>query len=156
MSSGEVIVRRGYDERGRLTSERVEESGNLVSELIRTFGEEFLVLEVETGGDGERRWEYQYTEEGERERVAYREDGQLVEVRYLVLDPDDVPEDVQADRMTELFNRGEPILRIYYQGRQRLREEVIRNGVVIRTREFTPTAEGNSSAEDRDATEDGD
>ncbi|MBU8912713.1 MAG: hypothetical protein KOO61_01735 [Spirochaetales bacterium] len=152
VSSGEQITRRGYDERGRLISERVEESGDMVSELIRTFGEEFLVLEVETDGDGERRWEYQYTEEGERERVAYREDGRLVEVSYLVLDPGDVPDDLPADRMTELFNRGEPILRIYYQGRQRLREEVIRNGEVIRTREFTPAAEGDSAVEDGGAT----
>ena len=154
VSSGERITRRGYDERGRLISERVEESGSLVSELVRTFGEEFLVLEVETDGDGERRWEYQYTEEGERERVAYREDGQLVEVRYLVLDASDLPDEVQADRMTELFNRGEPILRIYYEGQQRLREEVIRNGEVIRTREFTATAEGGAVPEDG-PTEDG-
>jgi len=148
VSSGEKIIRRGYDERGRLTSERVEESGNLVSELTRFFGEEFLVLEVETDSQGERRWEYQYTEEGERERVAYQENGQLVEVRHLVLGPGDVPDDLPADRMTELFNRGVPVLRIYYEGRQRLREEVIRNGVVIRTREFAPITGESSSTED--------
>ncbi|MEE8440506.1 MAG: hypothetical protein V3S41_02200, partial [Spirochaetia bacterium] len=140
MSAGEKTVRRGYDERGRLTSERVEDSGNLVSELTRTFSEEFLVLEVESDSQGERLWEYLYAEDGERERVNYRENGQLVEVRHLVLGADDAP----ADRMTELFNRGEPVLRIYYEGRLRLREEVIRNGEVIRTREFVPiTGDGD-------------
>jgi len=140
VSSGDEITRRGYDERGRLTSERREESGDLISELVRTFGEEHLLLEVETDDGGTRRWEYEYTDEGDDERVTYYEDGQLVEVRHLVIGPDDGRDDgregLQANRMTELFNRGEPVLRIYYDGQLRLREEVIRNGEVIRTREF--------------------
>lgn len=144
MSAGEKIVRRGFDERGRMISERVEESGNLVSELTRTFDEEFLVLEVETDNEGRRRWEYEYSEEGDQEQVAYLEDGKLVEVSHLLLGPAEAP----ADRMVELFNRGEPVLRIYYEGRLRLREEVIRSGEVIRTREFATTTRGSDSTED--------
>ena len=140
VSAGEEITRRGYDERGRLTSERVEESGRFIRELTRAFGEDLLVLETETDNSGERRWQYRYTDDGVRESVTLSENGELVEVSHLVLDPVDAP----ADRMTELFNRGEPVLRVYYDGQLRLREEVIRDGAVIRTREFAQAPDGGS------------
>jgi YD repeat-containing protein len=139
VSAGDEGTTRGYDERGRLTSERIEESGRFVRELTRVFGEDRLVLEIETDNAGESRWEYQYTDNGARESVTFRENGELVEVSHLVLDPQEEP----ADRMTELFNRGQPVLRVYYDGQQRLREEVIRDGVVIRTREFASAATGS-------------
>jgi hypothetical protein len=145
VSEGDRITRRGYDERGRLTSEQVEESGRIIRELTRVFAEDLLVREVETDSRGQRSWEYAYTEEGERERETYREDGELVEVTHLVLAADQAP----ADRMVELFNRGQAVLRVYYEGQTRTREEVIRDGEVIRTREFAQNAAADNE-EDRD------
>ena len=136
VSAGDEITRRGYDDRGRLTSERVEESGLLVRELVRTFGDDFLIGEEEVDGEGRRRWEYEYTTDGERERETYFEDDDLVEISHLILGPEQSP----ADRMVELFNRGKAVLRVYYEGQLRVMEEVIRDSEVIRTREFSRSA----------------
>ena len=139
ISEGQTEIRRGYDERGRLTSERVQEGEELRRELVRIFDGDRLASEVEETPEGTRRWEYEYGEESEPVRIAYLEDGVLVEVEHRLLEPSEAP----ADRMVELYRRGEPILRVYYAGQQRIREEVIRDGEVIQRREFTrPEGDG--------------
>ena len=136
--AGGETLRRGYDERGRLVSERDEIDGAVVRELTRLFDGDLLAAEIEEERNATRRWDYRYADDGEQTGVTYRENGQLVEVSYLVLGPEDAP----ADRMTELYRRGEPILRVYYAGRERIREEVIRDGEVIQRREFPGPAGG--------------
>lgn len=137
ISEGENEIRRGYDERGRLVSERVEEGGTVVRELTREFQEDLLVAEVEENRGGTLRWDYRYGEDDELERVEFREDGLLVEVEYRTLNEEDAP----AERMVELYRRGEPILRVYYRGQERIWEDVIQDGEVIRRREFSRSPE---------------
>ncbi len=140
ISEGESEIRRGYDERGRMISERVEEDGILQRELTREFDGDLLAAEVEDGGGGIRRWDYSYGEDEKLLRIEYREEGVLVEVEHRVLGEQDAP----AERMIELYRRGEPILRVYYLGQERLWEDVIQNGEVVRRRELTrPSEESN-------------
>lgn len=139
VSSGDTVTTRDYDERGRLVGETLEDDGVVVRRLERTFSEDLLVSETEVDSEGRRSWQYEYSDHGERVSTSYREDGELVEIEYSRVPGDNVPGDsVPADRVTELYNRGELVLRIYYEGRTRLREEVIRDGEVVQVRDFLP------------------
>jgi len=129
VGAGDDITKRDYDERGRLVRETVEQSGTIVRVLDRTFEGDLLVAETEKDSDGTRSWKYDYDGE-DRIRTSYYEDDQIIEITSYRLDESDLP----ATRMTELYNRGEPVLRIYYEGENRIREDVIRDGVVIRSR----------------------
>lgn len=139
VSAGDDVTRRDYDDHGRLVTETVEQSSVVTRKLTRVFRDDLLVSETETEGGGVKRWDYAYDENGERTQTSYREDGELVEVETIVLGPDAAP----ADRMTELYHRGEPVLRVYYDGQLRLREEVIRDGEVVRVREFSSASGGS-------------
>lgn len=130
ISAGDDVTRRSYDDRGRLVHERVERLDATIRELDRVFDGDLLVSEAETDGDGSRSWTYEYDEESVRSTTTYREAGQVIEVTYFALDETDSP----ANKMTELYNRGVPVLRIYYEDETRLREDVIRDGEVIRSR----------------------
>ncbi|MFW5744037.1 MAG: hypothetical protein ACOC2D_12250 [Spirochaetota bacterium] len=128
-----------YDESGRLLGSSVTAGGEIASDRTRVFEDGLLVEEREQSGGVGKVWRYAYDGD-ELIEERFFEDGELVKVTDYRLEG--------FTRMETLHRDGEPALRVYYDGRDRAREEVVRDGEVIRTRTFAAPAGGG---EDRDA-----
>ncbi len=120
---------RSYDEMGRLLGSSTTAAGEVQSRIIRVFENGLLVEERDEQSDPQRLWRYTYEGDllvGEH----YFEDEEIVRsTRY---DSD------EADRVESIYTNGEAGLRVYYVNERRIREELLRNGEVIRTRRFEP------------------
>lgn len=82
---------------------------------------------VEQGGTSER-WEYSYAADTDKlERESYFIDGSLVEVIHY---------GEGNSSVRERYRNGSVVLRTYYHGEQRVKEELVRDGRVIRTLQF--------------------
>ncbi len=115
------------DEAGREISEHVYEDEERISERRFEYDEDLLVREIieTTGGTEER--QYEYDEDGNRReekrtvdgvitrRIRFGEDEQVTEERYI---------------------DGELALIIEREGEERIREQVIQDGEVVRERTF--------------------
>ncbi len=115
-----------YNEAGRIVSERVL-TGSVIARETRYLYEEDLLVErqVESRGVTET-WRYEYDGDGEQRRETYLKNG--VREKVVVRTGED-------ERSEELYLAGELFLRAYYRGNEKIREEFIRNGEVIRVRE---------------------
>jgi len=123
---GVETVRR-YDEAGRLLGTSTARAGEVERDRIRVFDGNRLVEEREQSGGIARVWRYEY-EDGMLVVERYFEDEELVKVTDYSHD--------DYTRVETLYRGGEPALRAYYRERTRVSEEVIRDGEVVRTREF--------------------
>jgi YD repeat-containing protein len=121
-----------YDESGRLLGTSTARDGTTESDRVRVFEGGLLVEEREVAGDFVRVWRYEY--EGETVvRERYSEDGTIVRLTEYT--------DPEYARVETLYRDGLVVLRVYYREQERVMEEVIRDGEVIRTREFRPRVE---------------
>lgn len=121
------IVRR-FDEEGRVTEARRSSGEVTISVTTYEYGAHGVVREHEAGESGSRTVEYEYDEEGERALRRSFEEGVVTEVlRYQNGDR----------RVRELYKSGELVLRVYLRGEERIREQVIRDGVVVQERSFS-------------------
>ncbi len=116
-----------YDESGRLLGSSVSRDGTVESDRIRVFEDGRVVEEREERGGVMRVWRYEY-ENGTLRRERHLENDSLV--RIIVHTEGDVT------RVESLYRDGEETLRISFRGEERVREEIIRDGEVIRTRTF--------------------
>ena len=123
-----------YDEQGRLPGSITSRAGAVASDRTRVFEAGLLVEEQERSDGLLRSWRYEY-EDSALARERYSENGALVKVTDYT--------DPYHSRIESIY-RGEAIvLRVYFSGRDRIREEVMRDGEVLRTREFSPPVEGD-------------
>lgn len=125
-ADGSETVSR-YDETGRLLGSSVARDGEVASDRTRVFEDGLLVEEREQSGGVAKVWRYLY-EGDELVEERYLEDGELVKVTDYRVEG--------FTRVETLYRDGEEALRISYDGRDRVREEVVRDGEVIRTRTF--------------------
>lgn len=116
-----------YDETGRLLGTSVARAGELERERTRLFEDGLLVEERESRGGVERVWRYDYVD-AELVEERYYEDGRIVH-RIDFTHPD-------YTRLETIYRDGEPVLRVAWVGEERVLEEVLRDGEVIRTRRF--------------------
>jgi hypothetical protein len=107
------------DERGRILMEtRKDEEGNVIGELRNTWSADRLARITWSADGEERSTEYVYNQEGDRIEERNYRNGVL---ERLVR--------VQGDREEEdLYMNGEPILRTFWEGGRKIREEQLRPG----------------------------
>ena len=139
VADGTETVSR-YDESGRLLGSSVAADGEIASDRTRVFEGGLLVEEREQSGGVTKVWRYAYDGD-ELVEERFFEDGELVKVTDYRVEG--------FTRLETLHRDGDPALRVYYDGRERAREEVVRGGEVVRTRTFAAPAGGEG--EDRDA-----
>ena len=163
----ETVTR--YDEAGRALGSQVSRGGEVESDRERVFRDGLLVEERETVDGVVRVWRYEYVStaadadttaadgtatddttppEPPLARIRYFENDELVKLTDYTI-PD-------YSRLETLYRGGEAVLRVYYESERRVLEEVIRDGEVIRTRDFRPpepdaTAAGSGTSEHDDA-----
>ena len=58
------------------------------------------------------------------------------------------PEEDLADKVDIIYQAGQPALRVYYRDGRRYAEEVLRDGQVIRRREFEPPQTADQTSGD--------
>ena len=131
VSQGRETVSR-YDEEGRLLGATVLHDGGTESERQLVYEDGLLVEEREQRGAILRVVRFEY-----EDRFLVRE--RHVENEALLR----VVEYHEGDytRVETLYRGDEPTLRVVYHGEDRLREEVFRDGVVIRTRVYATAGE---------------
>lgn len=119
-----------YDESGRLLGSSVSLDGALDLERSRRYEDGLLVEEREERGGVERVWRYEYDDDGILRQERISENDRLVRV------VDHLVAEQEYTRVERLYRDGAEILRAYYRGEDRLLEEVMRDGEVVRTRQF--------------------
>ncbi len=125
---GETTYR--YDESGRLLGSSVSLDGALDLERSRRYEDGLLVEEREERDGVARVRRYEYDDDGILRQEQISEDGRLLRV------VDHLAVEREYTRVETLYRDGAEILRVYYHGEDRLLEEVIRDGGVVRTRRF--------------------
>jgi antitoxin component YwqK of YwqJK toxin-antitoxin module len=113
---------------GRVVKSVESKDGKVTSTTEYQYdGDRIAQKTVEQEGTSER-WDYSYAADTNKlERQAYSIDGTLVEVIHYGNDNSSVH---------ERYRNGSVVLRTYYHGEQRVKEELVRDGRVIRTLEF--------------------
>ena len=116
-----------YDEAGRLLGTSVMRGGALEADRVRVLQDGRVVEEREERGGVVRVWRYEY-EDGVLRRERHLENGALVRTVTHTTG--------EFTRVESLYRDGEETLRIAYRGEERVREDIIRDGEVVRTRTF--------------------
>lgn len=117
---------RHYDDRGRLVLEEAEYSGEII-ERVELFWDEKdrMLRKIRRGNMGIEEWNYRYNSSGKLQSEDYWIRGSLVRsVQYLD----------EEQRLEELFRDGELFMKIYYTSGIKEKEQVLREGKVIRER----------------------
>lgn len=118
---------RTYTADGDILEEREYLSGAFEGGFVYIYREELLVERQGRGVSADLRELFEYDEDGELQEVKYFRAGELQRLRRY----QDANEYIDS-----LYRDGEVVLRSLYRGDRRLREEVLQNGQVVRTREF--------------------
>jgi hypothetical protein len=117
---------RHYDDRDRLVLEEAEYSGEIV-ERVELFWDEKdrMLRKIRRGNMGIEEWDYRYDSSGKLQSEDYWIRGTLVRrVEYLD----------EERRLEELFRDDELFMKIYYTSGIKEKEQVLREGKVIRER----------------------
>ena len=119
---------RSFDREGRLEEVEIEEDGQIVEQTRHERdGDGREILTVRNGPLGLEQWRYDYDQEGEPVREEYRRRGALVRVTLY---------EGPGLRVEELYRGGEAFVRVTYQDGEKIREQFLKDGAVVRTREY--------------------
>ena len=86
----------------------------------------FVSLQI-ISDDGLEIWEYDYDNQGRLKKELYQRRGALVRISFF-------PSEVE--RIDELYRSDKAFLRVTWHNDMKLREEVLNDGRVIKTRDF--------------------
>jgi hypothetical protein len=126
----ERTTRCSYDEEGRIVRIEVEEQGQKCEQTVHVRDELGRVVETTKRGDrGIERWLFEYGGEGELVREEYHVRGSLEKVTLYSSQGE------EARRIEELYREGRIFMRIYYEAEEKVKEEFLRDGKVVRVRE---------------------
>jgi hypothetical protein len=129
----ERITVRSYDDEGRVVRIEVSEGGELTERIVHVRDARGRILETtKRGPRGIEKWLFEYATEEEPVREEYRVRGSLERITLYPVQG----EGGERSRVEELYREGRLFMRIHYQGEQKVKEEVLRDGEVIRVREF--------------------
>jgi antitoxin component YwqK of YwqJK toxin-antitoxin module len=121
-------IARSYDDKGFLASESVQIGEKVVERTDLTVDDQGKIMDkTRRSADGFEEWRYAWGPDGKKEREEYRRRGMLEKITTFV--------SVSA-RTEELYNDGELFLKVYFEGDRRVREELYRNGALLRERKF--------------------
>jgi hypothetical protein len=126
-AQGRVIDRR-YDESGRLVSETTTEKGTVTEDVVSTRDEKGRVIaKGRRSSTGLETWKYSLDGEGKVTREEYFRLGSLLKVT----------EHGEGNLRTEEYYKDEElVLKAYFDGDTRLREEVYSAGTLVRERRY--------------------
>jgi len=115
-----------FDDKSRVIQIDDSKDGNLASRTIQSWDDQDELLSRRiVSGDQDESWTYEY------------KDGSLSVERYAKNDqPVRVVTYQGTERVEELYLNGKALLRVYYRGNQRYKEEELRDGLVVRTRDY--------------------
>ncbi len=140
-----------FDAAGRVLEAVTTEGGRQV-ELVRHHRDaagRIVTTRRETDA-GEERWEYEYvtdpqagspsedTPDDRLRTVRFEQNDEIVSVTTYEWPPDDDEpgDDGQPTRQADYYRDGAPYLRVHFRGDTRVREQVLRDGQVVRERVF--------------------
>jgi hypothetical protein len=120
---------RSYDDEGRVVEIEVTEEGEQTERTVHRRDARGRIVETtKRGPRGVEHWRYEYGAEDALLREEYRVRGSLERItRY---------SEQEGLRVDELYREGRPFMRVHYQSEQKVKEEFLRNGEVVRVREF--------------------
>ena len=122
---------RSCDEQGRVVRIEVTEGGRQIEETLHLRDAQGRIAETTTRGPrGIENWLYEYDPEGKLVREEYRLRGSLERITLYS------GEGEQRLRVEELYREGRLFMRVHYRAEQKVREEFVRDGEVVRVREF--------------------
>jgi len=120
ISTGQVTDRQ-Y-EAGKVVEERVVQKGVIVSTSTFQYDKDRLISSTEKVAGATDRSTYTYDSAGKKETQSRYLDGELIEVIHYT----------SGGSYTESYRNGKLVLRTYYEGERITREELIRDGEVVR------------------------
>ena len=121
-----TTVEEYYNIQGSIVRRTV--SGGSPEEVEYTRNDEGQLIEkTRISADGKESWIYTYDEEGEVRSEAYYRKASLEKIRYYTGD------DQWFD---ELIRQDTVFLRVYYDKEEKIKEEIVQEGQVIRTRVY--------------------
>jgi YD repeat-containing protein len=127
----ERITLRSYDQQGRVVRIEVSEKGEPVERTVHRRDEEGRIVETTTRGSrGIENWRFEYDQEGRLAREEYRLRGSLEKIILYSRDGEEML------RVEELFREGRLFMRVHYRSEQKVREEFLSDGEVVRVREY--------------------
>ena len=104
-------------------------SQNIIEEKSYSYNDDNTVSSFQIiSNAGLEVWEYDYNEEGRLDKESYQRRGTLVRVSFF---PN------ERKRVDELYRADEIFLRVTWFDDVKVREEVIKNGKIIKVREFS-------------------
>ncbi|HOV62986.1 MAG TPA: hypothetical protein PLG43_03775 [Spirochaetia bacterium] len=113
---------RQYDASFRVVSEIVEDPATGRAETAYTYADSVLAEKTRRSPGLKEQWMYSYDDTGELVSEVYMKNGTTVKVTAYTRD--DTQQNVQ-ESVEELYRDGKPFLKIFYRGKERLREEFI-------------------------------
>jgi len=121
-------IARGYDDGGRLAFETISAGGKVVEETTYARDDQGRTLsKTRTSAAGLEEWRYHWGPDGKETREEYRRRGAQEKVTVF---------GTGNERTEELYQDGEPFLKVYYDGDRRTKEEVFEGGKLVRERSF--------------------
>jgi hypothetical protein len=127
----ERVALSSYDEQGRVVRIERSEKGETTERTVHRRDEEGRIVETTTRGSrGIENWRFEYGPEGRLAREEYRLRGSLEKVTLHSLEGD------EPIRVEELYREGRMFMRVYYRSEQKVREEFLEAGEVVRVREY--------------------
>jgi len=121
---------RSYDDEGRLIRTEVSEGGQQIEQTVHVRDARGRIVETTRRGPrGIENWLFEYDEE-ELVREEYRTRGSLERITLYS------GQGEERIRVQELYREGQAFMRVHYRSEQKIREEFLSNGEVVRVREF--------------------
>ena len=127
----ERMTRRGYDDEGRVVLIEVTDGDGQTERIVHARdGQGRIVETTRRGPRGIENWLFEYGAGKEPVREEYRVRGSLERITLYSAEGE------ERLRVEELYRDGRLFMRVHYRSGQKVKEEVLRNGEVVRVREY--------------------
>ncbi|MFP4363763.1 MAG: hypothetical protein ACLFR1_07815 [Spirochaetia bacterium] len=121
----EQEIERLYDSNEQIIREVINTSPECIIEY--EYSDDLLIRKTQVCGNTREEWIYEYDSEDELSQESYVLNGELQSVTHIT---------GESTYYEEIFREEEAFLRVYYENDVRVKEEVIRNGEVVRERTY--------------------
>jgi hypothetical protein len=127
----ERTTRRGYDDEGRVVLIEVTDGDGQTERIVHARdGQGRIVETTKRGPRGIENWLFEYGPGEEPVREEYRVRGSLERITLYS------EQGKERFRVEELYREGRLFMRVHYRADQKVKEEVLKNGEVVRVREY--------------------
>ncbi len=127
----ERTTRRSYDDEGRVVRIEVTDGDGRIERTVHVRdGQGRIVETTRRGPRGIENWLFEYGPGEDPVREEYRVRGSLERITLYSAEGE------ERFRVEELYREGRLFMRVHYRSGQKVKEEVLRNGEVVRVREY--------------------